>query len=120
MLLAACVATGVAQAGDDWPEFPVPDELEVNWQSDNMVVNGMPMHIVEFRCDCPAEHVLEYYRRRWRDAKPVGYVEQPMGDRIHPPGELSGSLPTRLSSLTHREGRHRDLQALQQPAPGAH
>jgi len=62
-----------------WPTFKHAPGLEIEWATEKMIYNGLPMKVENFKCDCSMEDVLEYYRRYW-GRKKQGYVENDLGD----------------------------------------
>ena len=55
------------------PRFPAPPDATVGKLGDEMVLNGIPMHIRQFESRKSVQDVLEFYRDYW----PRGTAEKP-------------------------------------------
>ncbi len=55
------------------PKFPAPPDTVVNKLGEDMIVNGIPMHIRQFTSKNSVESILDFYRNYW----PKGTEEKP-------------------------------------------
>jgi hypothetical protein len=67
------VASTRAAGSEPWPELPVPPQARVEWVSDSMRVNGVPMRVMHFESRAQRQEVVEYYRSYWSG----GYETRP-------------------------------------------
>lgn len=76
LALALLLAMG-APAVAAQPDFPAPPKATIGRMGKNMVYNGVPMDVRQFRSRASVDEVLDFYRREWpagtRDRP--GYVE---------------------------------------------
>jgi len=59
------------------PKFPPPPDATIGLIGDGMVVNGIPLHVRQFKSKQSVEGVLEFYRQFWPKGteKEPGYTE---------------------------------------------
>lgn len=73
-LLAAAASVAVAQTGPasftrgptPWPDIPAPPRAQVEWVSDDMRVNGIPMRVQRFDSEASKEEIVAYYVAHWK------------------------------------------------------
>ena len=73
LLLTCAPAPAAAQAPASftrgptpWPELPAPPRARVQWVSDDMRVNGVPMRIQRFDSQASREEVVAFYVAHWK------------------------------------------------------
>lgn len=49
-----------------WPELPAPPKAKVEWVSDDMRLNGVPMRIQRFQSQASKDEVVAYYTSYWQ------------------------------------------------------
>lgn len=52
-----------------WPELPAPPKAKVEWVSDDMRLNGVPMRIQRFESEASKEEVVAYYAAYWQTSQ---------------------------------------------------
>jgi hypothetical protein len=73
LLAAALGCAAAAPAARAAPELPVPPKSRIGLLGEDMVFNGIPMKMQQFRSDLSVEEILEFYGETW----PAGTEEQP-------------------------------------------
>jgi len=73
-LLAFAGSAALAQASftrgsTPWPDIPTPPKAKVQWVSDDMRVNGIPMRVQTFNSEASKEEVVAYYTAYWKTAQ---------------------------------------------------
>lgn len=53
-----------------WPDIPMPPKAKVQWVSDDMRMNGVPMKIQTFESEASKEEVVAYYIAYWKVTTP--------------------------------------------------
>ena len=48
-----------------WPEFPEPPKAKVEWVSNDMRVNGLPMKVLHFNSQVAKAEIVAYYQAHW-------------------------------------------------------
>lgn len=70
-LILLILISGVANAqvftksATPWPEFPSPPKSKVEWVSNDMKVNGIPMKVLTFNSKVSKNEVIAYYQSLW-------------------------------------------------------
>ena len=52
-----------------WPEIPAPPKAKVEWVSDDMRVNGIPMRVQRFDSAVSKEEIVAYYVAHWKTSQ---------------------------------------------------
>lgn len=70
-LLAGLVSWAGAQnsftyGSTPWPLIPEPPRSQVQWVSDDMRINGVPMRVQSFESKASKEEVVAFYASHWR------------------------------------------------------
>lgn len=58
-------AQSFTKSSTPWPEFPEPPKSKVEWVSNDMRVNGMPMKVLRFNSKVGKAEILAYYQAHW-------------------------------------------------------
>ena len=53
-----------------WPDIPAPPKAKVQWVSDDMRMNGVPMRIQTFESEASKEEIVAYYTAHWNVTNP--------------------------------------------------
>ena len=48
-----------------WPEFPDPPKAKIEWISNDMRVNGLPMKVLHFNSQVGKAEIVAYYQAHW-------------------------------------------------------
>jgi hypothetical protein len=51
-----------------WPEFPDPPKAKIEWVSNDMRVNGLPMKVLHFNSQVGKAEIVAYYQAHWNIA----------------------------------------------------
>ena len=80
LLLTGIVTAGgaLADSTEPWPEIALPPKAKVEWVSDSMRVNGIPMRVMRFDSSVSRAEIIEYYRAQWTR----GYEMKPSVEQI--------------------------------------
>lgn len=70
MVSGAVQAQVFAKSSTPWPEFPDPPKAKVEWISNDMRVNGIPMKVLQFKSEVSREEITSYYLAHWDQADP--------------------------------------------------
>lgn len=54
-----------AKSSTPWPKFPDPPKSKVEWVSNDMRVNGLPMKVLAFESQVSKAEVMSYYQALW-------------------------------------------------------
>jgi hypothetical protein len=80
LLLCALLPAGAMAQEMDCPKFPEP-KARVQWVSQYMVYNGVPMSIKRFDSEQKPEQILAFYRQAWKNgpagSAPLEYTVDP-------------------------------------------
>lgn len=49
-----------------WPQIPEPPRSQVQWVSDDMRINGVPMRVQRFESEASTQEVIAHYQAHWR------------------------------------------------------
>lgn len=74
MCAALWVGTALAQASftrgpTPWPDLPAPPKARVEWVSDDMRLNGVPMRIQRFQSRASKDEIVAYYTSYWQTSQ---------------------------------------------------
>ena len=123
ILVGNASAQTFAKSATPWPEFPDPPKAKIEWVSNDMRINGLPMKILHFKSQVGKAEIVAYYQAHWNiaekslglpaDSKAKGVVISQVGKdtvigKVHGPfymsvkvkdQGLSGSQGTMTTSL---------------------
>ncbi len=70
--------------GTPWPDIPPPPKSKVQWVSDDMQINGIPMKVQTFQSQASSEEVVRFYVAHWRiDLQAAPDVAKPPAGVMH-------------------------------------
>ncbi|MDR2851843.1 MAG: hypothetical protein LBV61_02100 [Burkholderiaceae bacterium] len=97
--LLLCQAAGAqssfTRTDTPWPDVPAPPKSRVQWVSDDMRVNGIPMKVQIFQSQASREEVVKYYVAYW------GIDLQAKPDPAKPPSGVTPKGNEILVSRAH-------------------
>ena len=67
-------AQAFAKSSTPWPEFPDPPKSKVEWVSNDMRVNGLPMKVMTFESQVSKAEVMSYYQALWDNVGAAYFV----------------------------------------------
>jgi hypothetical protein len=140
LLVSSVFAQTYTKSATPWPEFPEPPKAKVEWVSNDMRVNGLPMKVLHFNSQVAKAEIVAYYQAHWdiadkslglpADSKIKGAVVSQVGKdtvigKVHGPfymsvkvkdQGLSGSQGTMTTSMIL--GVSAEINPKGVPAPG--
>lgn len=113
-----------------WPEMPQPPRAQVQWVSDDMRINGVPMRIQTFQSQASQDEVVAFYKAHWQANTPgaqVAVTPAPPNVLVATPHgpfylmarvkALAGGGAEGTLSISQVQGVHPRLDAAGIPAP---
>jgi hypothetical protein len=64
-IIDSASAQSFTKSSTPWPEFPDPPKSKVEWVSNDMRVNGLPMKVLAFESQVSKAEVMSYYQALW-------------------------------------------------------
>jgi hypothetical protein len=65
LLVSSVFAQTYTKSATPWPEFPEPPKAKVEWVSNDMRVNGLPMKVLHFNSQVAKAEIVAYYQAHW-------------------------------------------------------
>lgn len=99
LLTMTCVTVSAQESftrtATPWPDVPPPPKAQVQWVSDDMRVNGVPMKVQAFQSRASKDEVVAFYMAHWRIAANA------VPDPAKPPASVTAHGPDTLVARAH-------------------
>ncbi|RJG39512.1 hypothetical protein [Motilimonas pumila] len=65
LLLLLYFITPFAFAGNNWPDFSIPEDTDVEIINEKTIVNGLPMKMYRFNSVLNTQELIAFYKKEW-------------------------------------------------------